>query len=138
MKLKKKKKIGLAVYKFSQCLSQASCWSTECGIIIHIKSFIFSPLTSPLLLFVNDKYIPYCEMILKNTQGNWIKDLIIFFCPSHLPWICRKMDKENMVALHLAGMLHPLKEAVKFLLENFPETFLRMSLYHYVKKWVQV
>lgn len=47
------------------------------------------------------------------------------------------MDKENMAALHRAGMLHPQKEAVKFLLENFPETFLRMNLYHYVKKWVQ-
>lgn len=48
------------------------------------------------------------------------------------------MDKENTAALHRAGMLHPQKEAVKFLLENFPETFLRMNLYHYVKKWVQI
>lgn len=47
------------------------------------------------------------------------------------------MGKENMVAPHLAGMLHPQKGAVKFSLENFPETFLKMNLYHYVKKLVK-
>ncbi|CAO2585194.1 hypothetical protein LEMLEM_LOCUS3494 [Lemmus lemmus] len=47
------------------------------------------------------------------------------------------MDKENMVVLHLAGMLHPQKGAVRFLLENFPGIFLRMNSYHCVKKLVK-
>lgn len=61
--------------------------------------------------------------------------IVLLFSPSYTPYgICRKMDKENMVVPHLVGMLHPQKGAVKFLLENSPETFLKMSLSHYVKK----
>lgn len=56
----------------------------------------------------------------------------------HPPWTHRKMDKESTVVLHQAGMLRPQKGAVRFLLENFPGTFLRMNSYHCVKKWVQI
>lgn len=72
-------------------------------------------------------------MILKITEE--LKGFIVFFSASYTPpGICRKMDKGNMAALHQAGMQHLQKEAARFLLENFPEIFLRMNLYHYVKK----
>lgn len=74
-------------------------------------------------------------MISENDGGTQTKDAIVLFSPScHPHGICRKTDKENMVVPHLAGMLHPQKGAVRFLLENFPETFSKMNLYHYVKK----
>lgn len=57
--------IFLALYKFSQFLSRACRWSTEHGIKIHIEETDFYPLTSSLLLLVNDKYVPYYKMILK-------------------------------------------------------------------------
>lgn len=61
--------------------------------------------------------------------------VVLLFSPSHTPHgIRRKMDKESTVVPRLVGMLHPQKGAVKFLLENSPETFLKMSLSHYVKK----
>lgn len=63
--------------------------------------------------------------------------IVLLSSPSYTPHgIRRKMDKENTVVPRLVGMLHPQKGAVKFLLENSPETFLKMSLSHYVKKWV--
>lgn len=63
--------------------------------------------------------------------------IVLLFSPSHTPHgIRRKMDKESTVVPRLVGMLHPQKGAVKFLLENSPETFLKMSLSHCVKKWV--
>lgn len=46
----------------------------------------------------------------------------------------RKMGRGNMGAHHLAGTALRRKGGVRSLLENFPETSLKMNLYHCVKK----
>lgn len=120
--------ISPALYKFSQ-------WSPNYHIKIHIEgtlTFIVWPGHQSCQRQI-------CSLMWSNFENNCgtqTKD--VFFSPYNPLWICRKMDRENTAALPLDGMLQPQKGAVKFLLENFPETFLRMNSYPYVKKWVQI